>query len=84
MIKLHCVKNHFELTIRIMSELKTLSSLLATSHTLLERLECETQDLSVWVDDTKAALEMGEAAGSIQQHRVKFQVCVMQESCDRR
>ena len=63
---------------RIMSELKTLSSLLATSHTLLERLENETQDLRVWVDDTKAALEMGEMAVT-QQHRVRFQV---RGSCD--
>ena len=63
-----------------MSELKTLSSLLATSHTLLERLECETQDLRVWVDDTKAALEVGGVAGT-QQHRVKFQVC-FGGSCD--
>ncbi|CAI8007197.1 Dystrophin, partial [Geodia barretti] len=62
---------------RIMSELKTLSSLLATSHTLLERLECETQDLRVWVDDTKAALEVGGVAGT-QQHRVKFQAITQQ------
>lgn len=56
-----------------MSELKTLSSLLATSHTLLDRLTNETQDLQVWIDDTKTILELGEKAGT-QQHRVKFQV----------
>ena len=59
-----------------MSELKTLSSLLATGHALLERLENETRDLRVWVDDTKAVLEMGEMAAT-QQHRVRFQVSVM-------
>ena len=56
-----------------MSELKTLSSLLATSHTLLDRLAGESQDMRLWIDDTKAVLEMGEKAGA-QQHRVKFQV----------
>lgn len=58
---------------RILSELKTLSSLLATSHTLLERLTNEMQDLRVWIDDTKTILEMGERVGTAQ-HRLKYQV----------
>ena len=59
-----------------MSELKTLSSLLATSHALLERLEKETQDLRVWLNDTKSVLEQGGTVAT-QQHRVKFQVCMV-------
>ena len=58
---------------RILSELKTLSSLLATSHTLLDRLTNETQDLRVWIDDMKAVLELGEK-GATSQHQVKMQV----------
>ena len=54
--------------------MKTLSSLLATSHTLLERLGNEMRDLQVWTEDTKTILEIGDQTGALQQHRVKFQV----------
>ena len=58
----------------MLSELTMLSSLLATSHTLLDRLTNETQDLRVWVDDIRGVLEQGQKTEE-SQHRVKIQVC---------
>ena len=50
-----------------------MSSLLATSHALMEQFRHEVRDTQLWMQDTRAILEIGEKTGALQ-HRVKFQV----------